>query len=73
MGSTDSSGCSGDMMREDMISNALIWFMSMLINFIAAGDSFVSAPAGHRPDCAKTTEAETGIQFGINQKTLLER
>ncbi|RDW71056.1 hypothetical protein BP6252_07619 [Coleophoma cylindrospora] len=52
-------------MQEDMISNALIWLMSKIVNYIASGDSIDhvfpqdrSSPAG---------------QIGINQMTLLER
>lgn len=47
-----------DMMREDMISNALIWLMSKLVNFLAAGEDspFVFDRPGH----------------GVSQKMLLE-
>ncbi|KAL2074628.1 hypothetical protein VTL71DRAFT_8406 [Oculimacula yallundae] len=52
-------------MREDMISNALIWLMSKIINFIASGDSvdhvFPQDPA-----------SPSGY-IGINQMVILER
>ncbi|KAI9756841.1 MAG: hypothetical protein M4579_003677 [Chaenotheca gracillima] len=54
-------------MREDMISNALIWLMSKLINYLAAGDDIYStSPLG-------SPTLDGGSQVGINQKTLLER
>ncbi len=34
-------------MMEDMISNALVWLMSKLVNFIAAGDGSHSIHLGH--------------------------
>ncbi|KAK0110466.1 hypothetical protein ONS96_002077 [Cadophora gregata f. sp. sojae] len=52
-------------MREDMISNALIWLMSKIINYIASGDSvdhvFPQDPA-----------SPSGL-IGINQMVILER
>lgn len=52
-------------MREDMISNALIWLMSKIINYIASGDSvdhvFPQDPA-----------SPSGF-IGINQMVILER
>ncbi|KAF4624236.1 hypothetical protein G7Y89_g13937 [Cudoniella acicularis] len=52
-------------MREDMISNALIWLMSKIVNYLASGDSvdhvFPQNPA-----------SPTGF-IGINQMLLLER
>jgi hypothetical protein len=52
-------------MREDMISNALIWLMSKIVNYMASGDSvdhvFPQDPS-----------SPTGI-IGINQMMLLER
>jgi hypothetical protein len=51
-----------DMMKEDMISNALIWLLSKIVNFIAAGDGLLL------PD----TALETPSAIGISQQTLLE-
>ncbi|KAL9075638.1 MAG: hypothetical protein Q9157_003925 [Trypethelium eluteriae] len=48
-----------DMMKEDMISNALIWLISKLDNFMAAGDE-LPAELTHLPG------------QGINQRTLLD-
>lgn len=62
--SNNDQGCQAAM-KEDMISNALIWLMSKIINYLASGDSIdhvfpqdQSSPAG---------------VIGINQMTLLER
>jgi hypothetical protein len=52
-------------MREDMISNALIWLMSKIINFLASGDSIDNVYPQDRL-------SPTGI-LGINQMLLLER
>ncbi|ATZ52245.1 hypothetical protein BCIN_08g00170 [Botrytis cinerea B05.10] len=52
-------------MREDMISNALIWLMSKIVNFIATGDSIDNVYPQDRG-------SPTAV-FGINQMTLLER
>lgn len=52
-------------MREDMISNALIWLMSKIINFLAAGDSIDNVYPQDRL-------SPTGI-IGVNQMLLLER
>ncbi|ESZ93520.1 hypothetical protein SBOR_6101 [Sclerotinia borealis F-4128] len=52
-------------MREDMISNALIWLMSKIVNFIATGDSIDNV---YPQDKGSPTAL-----FGINQMTLLER
>lgn len=52
-------------MREDMISNALIWLMSKIVNFIASGDSIDNVYPQDR-------DSPTAV-FGINQMTLLER
>jgi hypothetical protein len=52
-------------MREDMISNALIWLMSKLINYLASGDSV---------DHVYPQDRSSPIGFiGINQMHLLER
>lgn len=51
-------------MKEDMISNALIWLLSKIVNFIDAGDQIHVAPAGG--------PAEQG-PIGYSQNTLLER
>jgi hypothetical protein len=52
-------------MREDMISNALIWLMSKIINFLASGDSVDHVFPQDRL-------GPNGI-LGINQMLLLER
>jgi hypothetical protein len=52
-------------MREDMISNALIWLMSKLINYLASGDSVDNVYPQNRT-------SPTGF-IGINQMLLLER
>ena len=57
-------------MKEDMISNALVWLSSRLCNFIAAGEGFTPVPAGDRSETPQ--DVEPG-EFGISQKSLLER
>ena len=57
-------------MREDMISNALIWLASRLCNFIAAGEGFNPVPAGDRIESSMNDEP--GF-IGRSQKTLLEQ
>ncbi|PGH32503.1 hypothetical protein GX50_04677 [[Emmonsia] crescens] len=52
----------GDGMREDLISNALIWILSKVVNFIVAGDSL---------DVGENCSAESSI--GISQQTPFER
>ncbi|EKD20866.1 Zn(II)2Cys6 transcription factor [Drepanopeziza brunnea f. sp. 'multigermtubi' MB_m1] len=52
-------------MREDMISNALIWLMSKIINFLASGDSVDHV-------YPQESGSPSGI-LGINQMLLLER
>lgn len=52
-------------MREDMISNALIWLMSKIINYIASGDSLDHVFPQDR-------NSPNGI-YGINHMLLLER
>ncbi|EEH16200.2 hypothetical protein PABG_06287 [Paracoccidioides brasiliensis Pb03] len=39
---TTGSGYPGDVMKEDLISNSLIWILSKVVNFIAAGNSLSS-------------------------------
>ncbi|KAI9849671.1 MAG: hypothetical protein M1837_002796 [Sclerophora amabilis] len=56
-----------DVMREDMIANALVWLMSKLINYLAVGDEIYSTSALGSP------AVDGDSQVGINQKTLLER
>ena len=51
-----------ELMREDMISNALVWILSKVVNFISAGDAIDS----NRYATEKTI-------FGVGQDTLLER
>ncbi|TAQ88664.1 hypothetical protein B7494_g3036 [Chlorociboria aeruginascens] len=52
-------------MQEDMISNALIWLMSKIINYLASGDSIDSVFPQDRA-------SPVGV-IGINQMILLER
>ncbi len=54
-----------NVMREDMISNALIWLMSKIINYLASGDSIDNIFPQDRG-------SPNGI-IGINQMLLLER
>ena len=56
--------------KEDMISNALIWLSSRLTNFIAAGEGFAPIPAGDRSESLQ--EEEPG-EYGKSQKSLLEK
>lgn len=56
-------------MKEDMISNALIWLSSRLCNFIAAGEGFNPVPAGDRSEVPR--EDELG-RIGRSQKSQLE-
>lgn len=68
---TDSGFPEGDsMMKEYMISNALVWLMSKLVNYIAAGDSPNSALAGHR---SGELPVEGQYRVGVSQPSLLER
>lgn len=57
-------------MEADMICNALIWIMSKLVNFIAAGEGFDPIPAGYRPFNAQRDEP---LEIGVSQQRLLER
>ena len=57
-------------MKEDMISNALIWLSSRLCNYISAGEGFNPVPAGDRSEV--TQEDEPG-EFGKSQKSLLHK
>ncbi|RDL41123.1 uncharacterized protein BP5553_01102 [Venustampulla echinocandica] len=52
-------------MREDMISNALIWIMSKIVNFLASGDSVDSVFPQDRASPRGLT--------GLNQMVLLDR
>ena len=60
----------GNTIREDMISNALVWLSSRLCNFIAAGEGFAPIPAGDRSESLQ--EDELG-EYGKSQKSLLEK
>jgi len=53
------------LMREDMISNALIWLMSKIVNYTASGDSIDNI-------FPQDKGSPNGV-IGINQMTLLER
>ena len=57
-------------MKEDMISNTLVWLSSRLCNFIAAGEGFAPIPAGDRSESLQ--EDELG-EYGKSQKSLLEK
>lgn len=57
-------------MKEDMISNALVWLSSRICNYIAAGEGFNPVPAGDRTETLR--EDEPG-EFGKSQKSLLEK
>ncbi|MCJ1271014.1 hypothetical protein MMC22_010913 [Lobaria immixta] len=56
-------------MEADMICNALIWIMSKLVNFIAAGEGFQPVP-GYRPFMEQDDEP---LKIGVSQQKLLER
>lgn len=53
-----------------MICNTLIWIMSKLVNFIAAGEGFQPVPACYRPPNAEKDEP---LKIGVSQQRLLER
>ena len=57
-------------MKEDMISNALVWLSSRLCNFVAAGEGFNPVLAGDRSEAPQ--EDDLG-DFGKSQKSLLEK
>lgn len=57
-------------MEADVICNALIWIMSKLVNFIAAGEGFHPVPACYRPLNAQEDEP---LKIGVSQQRLLER
>ena len=57
-------------MKEDLISNALVWLSSRLCNFIAAGEGLNPVPAGDR---SETPREDVPGEFGVSQKALLER
>lgn len=50
---------SGNVMKEDMISNSLVWLMSKLVNFMAAGDELPPHP-------------DSPWAQGVPQRTLLD-
>ena len=56
--------------KEDMISNALVWLSSRLCNFIAAGEGFSPIPAGDRSESLHQDELG---EYGKSQKSLLEK
>ena len=59
-----------EVMKEDMISNALVWLSSRLCNFIAAGEGFNPVPAGDR---LETPQDDEPGDVGKSQKSLLDR
>ena len=61
---------SPSVMKEDMISNFLIWLASRLCKFIAAGESFNPPPAGDRTESPRVDEQG---DIGTSQKKLLEQ
>lgn len=67
---TDSTAIGEGAMEIDMICNALVWLMSKLINYIAAGEGFQPVPAGYRPPNAEKDEP---LKIGVSQQKLLER
>lgn len=50
-------------MKEDMIANALVWLLSKIVNFIAAGDGLLVGD----------TPVDQPSPIGVSQQTLLER
>ena len=58
-------------MKEDQISNALIWLMSKLVNHLATGDGLYVTPPG--PGAPKGPSQGDETQSGVNQKALLEK
>lgn len=57
-------------MKEDMISNALIWLSSRLCNFIAAGKGLNHVPHGDRTETSRNDEPG---EFGKFQTSSLDR
>ena len=67
----DPTAIGKESMELDMICNALVWLISKLVNFVAAGESFQPVPAGYRPPNAEKDEP---LKIGVSQqKLLLER
>ncbi|KAI9839133.1 MAG: hypothetical protein M1819_003126 [Sarea resinae] len=60
-GHGDNDDDDATMMHEDMISNALVWLLSKIVNFTAAGDA-IYGPSEKPPS-----------YMGVNQETLLQR
>lgn len=60
----------GDLMKEDMIANSLVWLSSRLCNFIAAGEGLNPIPAGDR---SENDQIEEPGNFGKTQKSLLDQ
>lgn len=58
-----------DSVKEDMISNALVWLSSRLCNFIAAGEGFAPIPG----DRSESLQEEEPGEYGKSQKSLLEK
>ena len=57
-------------MKEDLISNALIWLSSRLCNYIAAGEGFNPVPAGDRTE---NPLDDVPGDIGKSQKSLLQK
>jgi Fungal specific transcription factor domain len=53
-----------NLIKEDMLSNALVWLLAKLSNFIAAGEDIT---------VDLDSESDTISPFGISQKNLLQR
>jgi hypothetical protein len=51
-------------MREEMLSNALIWLLAKLSNFIAAGENLTVGP---------DSEGDTSSPIGVSLQALLSR
>jgi hypothetical protein len=66
--SSNNDGAVGDgnanAMKEDMLSNALVWLLAKLSNFIAAGEALTVGPR---------SESEDSSPIGVSQQTLLKR
>lgn len=56
--------------KEDMISNALVWLSFQLCNFIAPREGFAPIPAGDRSE--QLQKDEMG-EYEKSQKSLLEK
>lgn len=60
----------GNDMKEDMISNALVWLSSRLCNFVGRGEGSNPVPAGDR---SQNPQGDDPGDFGQSQKSLLKK